>query len=330
VIDASAPVRICDIGGWTDTWFGGPGRVVNIAAGPGVRVAITSAGGPDPVQLDLRDFGARYPITPGAARVPRFPLVEAAIDGYAAGLDTPVEVTVSSAVPPGSGTGTSAAVAVAAVGALAAATGRTLSPTQVAHAAHQLEVDVLGAESGIQDQLCAALGGISHLSIEAYPDTTVERLDAWTDLAPLLTVIYLGRAHRSSDVHRQVIERVLSGQRGPLEELRTAAAAARGAVLAKDIGALGRAMVDNTAAQVALHPALVGADAVAVIDAARECGAIGWKVNGAGGDGGSITLLSATPAAKTDLDSAVTALDPRFGVLALTPSTDGLVVRGAI
>ena len=29
----------------------------------------------------------------------------------------------------------------------------------------------------------------------------------------------------------------------------------------------------------------------AVIDAARRCGAIGWKLNGAGGDGGSLTLF---------------------------------------
>jgi D-glycero-alpha-D-manno-heptose-7-phosphate kinase len=50
-------------------------------------------------------------------------------------------------------------------------------------------------------------------------------------------------------------------------------------------------MAANTAAQAELHPELVGADARAVIDTARECGALGWKVNGAGGDGGSVTLL---------------------------------------
>ena len=34
MITASAPVRVCDNGGWTDTWFGGPGRVLNIAVSP--------------------------------------------------------------------------------------------------------------------------------------------------------------------------------------------------------------------------------------------------------------------------------------------------------
>ena len=51
------------------------------------------------------------------------------------------------------------------------------------------------------------------------------------------------------------------------------------------------ALMANTAAQRALHPSLVCADAERVIAAAREAGALGWKVNGAGGEGGSVTVL---------------------------------------
>ena len=50
-------------------------------------------------------------------------------------------------------------------------------------------------------------------------------------------------------------------------------------------------MIDNTEAQGRLHPALVGAEARQVIEIARAHGALGWKVNGAGGEGGSLTLL---------------------------------------
>ena len=35
---ATAPVRIADVGGWTDTWFGSPGHVCHLAVGPGVTV----------------------------------------------------------------------------------------------------------------------------------------------------------------------------------------------------------------------------------------------------------------------------------------------------
>ena len=50
-------------------------------------------------------------------------------------------------------------------------------------------------------------------------------------------------------------------------------------------------MVANTEAQGRLHPDLISADAQRVIEIAREHGALGWKVNGAGGEGGSLTLL---------------------------------------
>jgi D-glycero-alpha-D-manno-heptose-7-phosphate kinase len=50
-------------------------------------------------------------------------------------------------------------------------------------------------------------------------------------------------------------------------------------------------MVENTDAQGRLHPALVNADAARIIEIARAHGALGWKVNGAGGEGGSLTLL---------------------------------------
>ena len=89
---------------------------------------------------------------------------------------------------------------------VAAARSEQWSACDVAYAAHQLEVGVAGTESGIQDHLSAAFGGISYLEVEPYPEATVRTLPAWAELGPLLTLIFLGRAHDSSEVHRQVIE----------------------------------------------------------------------------------------------------------------------------
>jgi D-glycero-alpha-D-manno-heptose-7-phosphate kinase len=55
-----------------------------------------------------------------------------------------------------------------------------------------------------------------------------------------------------------------------------------------------RAMIENTEAQERLHSDLVSRDARRVIEVAKEHGALGWKVNGAGGDGGSLTILTGT------------------------------------
>jgi D-glycero-alpha-D-manno-heptose-7-phosphate kinase len=50
-------------------------------------------------------------------------------------------------------------------------------------------------------------------------------------------------------------------------------------------------MIENTKAQGRLHSALISPEAAQVIEIAKAHGALGWKVNGAGGDGGSVTLL---------------------------------------
>ena len=325
-ITASAPVRVCDHGGWTDTWFGGPGRVLNVAVAPGVEVSITAAPGPGGVVLDLRTFGERYRVLPDRVRRGRHRLVEAAIDAFPPPEGLAVTVTVSSAVPAGCGTGTSAAVTVALVGALAALRGQDVSPREAAAAAHRIEVEVLGRESGIQDQLAAALGGINFMEIDHYPDAEVIPLPAWDELGQLLSVVYLGRAHDSSAVHRQVIEDARK-RRSVFDRLRDAAAAARDAVLARDLAGFGRAMMANTEAQRDLHPALIGSDAARIIASASAAGCLGWKVNGAGGEGGSITVLSATPDGRTDLERRVAALGGGYRVLPLRPSAAGLDVR---
>ena len=323
-------MRICDNGGWTDTWFGAPGRVLNIAVNPGVEVSMRVTTGEHGVMLHVENSGDRYAIVPGASRVARHPLLEAAIDELAPPDDLGLEVSVRSAIPAGCGTGTSAAVAVGLLGGLAAVRSEQPSPRELAYAAHRLEVDVLGLQSGIQDQLSAVFGGINYVEIEPYPEAVVRTLPAWEELSCRLTLLFVGRAHDSSSVHRQVIEHVARHGSGPFALLRDAAVAARDAVLAQDLQAFGQAMIANTEAQKSLHPDLVGEEARRVIECARLQGALGWKVNGAGGDGGSVTMLSATRDAKDTLERRLARLDTRYQLLPLRISAVGLQVRGSI
>ncbi len=330
LIETSAPVRICDIGGWTDTWFGGPGRILNIAVTPGVEISIRTTEGTDRVEFDVATFGDRYSIVPRAPRVARHRLLEAAIDTFPPPKGLALEISVRSGVPAGCGAGTSAAVAVALLGALAALRLEQRSPRDIAYAAHRVEVDILGVQSGIQDQLSAAFGGINYLEVETYPEAGVYPLPSWEDLSYRLTLVFLGRAHDSSAVHRNVIKDVASRGSGAFSRLRDAAVAARDAFHARDLDAFGRAMIANTEAQVSLHPAIVGVDARRVIEFAAASGALGWKVNGAGGDGGSITILSTTPETKETLEHRVTGLHKRYRVLPIQVSTVGLDVRRAL
>jgi len=86
-------------------------------------------------------------------------------------------------------------------------------------------------------------------------------------------------------------------------------------------------MADNTAAQADLHQALVNAEARELIALAQEHGAIGWKVNGAGGDGGSITLLCGESAsARRSLLRTITQSNPLFQQIPIYLSRFGLRV----
>lgn len=303
VINSTAPVRVCDNGGWTDTWFAGHGKVFNIAVRPYVEVQLEvrrRVGDGPRVFVNAENLrGAR------GEEARREPLIEAAIGRVGVPDGLALTVSVFSEAPVGASTGTSASLTVALLGALDRLTPGRMSPREVAYLAHSVETDALGRQSGIQDQLCAAHGGVNYIEIDAYPHARVTPVAApaevlW-ELERRLALIYLGKSHCSSDVHERVIEG-LAGS-GPeckqLEDLRRAAEASRDALTAGDFRALGRAMVENTEAQGRLHPEVIGRDAARVIDIARRHGAQGWKVNGAGGAGGSVTILGGPSSSRT-------------------------------
>ena len=313
-IRSSAPIRICDTGGWTDTWFAGSGAVFSIAVAPRVEVRVDVADGTG-VEL-------RTPDAPGP-----HPLLEAAIAAAAVPDDVRVRVEVRAGVPAGAGTGTSAAVVVALLAALDRLTPGVATPMALARAAHRVETERLGLESGVQDQLASAVGGVNLFEVR-YPEATVHpvRLTADTsaELERRLVLVFLGRPHHSSAVHREVIEalRVDDGEPAAFGALRDAARRSAAACAAGDLDALGRAMVDNHEAQRALHPGLISADADAVVAAARAAGAVGWKVNGAGGDGGSLTVL----AGPGPDDPGLVAAALGSGVIPVTLDTKGVEV----
>lgn len=336
-VTAAAPVRVCDIGGWTDTWFSRHGKVFNIAVSPGVevRLRILEAGSiPHRVALEVANFGDLYAFEPGQAPG-RHPLLEAVIDDTGVPDGIAVEIRVASDMPAGSSTGTSAAVAVALIGALEAlAPGPPRSPLEVAQAAHRVEVERLGLQSGVQDQLCAGFGGVNFIEIDPYPVATRSGLSvpasALRDLEARLVLLHLGREHRSSEVHERVIARLVrEGEDSPaLEELRACAMVAREAALAGDLDELGRAMIRNTDAQGRLHEELVSAQAHAVIDIAASHGASGWKVNGAGGEGGSLSVLCGPdPERRRTMERALLAADPALRVIPTCIRQEGLRVR---
>ena len=334
IINAVAPIRICDNGGWTDTWFAEYGKIFNIGVYPYAEVQIEVF----PIDaLETRvviyaeNYGERYGMDFLNEGWDRHPLLEAAIELMGVPDNLSFRVTIFSEAPGGASTGTSAAVTVAMIGALDRLTPSKLTPHEVAYKAHSVEVDMLGQQSGIQDQLCSAYGGINFIDMFDYPHSSVSQLQVpnttWWELERRLALIYLGKSHQSSDVHVKVIRDLEDA--GPdcpeLEDLRQTAVPSRDAIYAGDFEALGRAMVMNTEAQARLHPYLISSDAAKIIEIAQEHNAVGWKVNGAGGEGGSVTLLcDDLSSVKRRMIRAIESEDPLYQNIPIYLSRYGL------
>jgi D-glycero-alpha-D-manno-heptose-7-phosphate kinase len=336
VITATAPIRICDNGGWTDTWYARRGKVFNIAVRPRVVVQVVAfAHGvlDSPVVINAESYGIRYAPNLDAPEWGAHPLIEASLRAIAPPDDVDVEITIRSRAPAGASTGTSAAVVVALLGALDRLAGGCRTAHQIAVDAHAIETVWLAGQSGVQDQLCSAYGGVNFIEIVDYPHAVVSPLHLTDqirfELQRRLVLIYLGRPHRSSAVHEHVLRDFarLGLNGGPLDTLREAAEDARDALTRGNLDALGRSMRKNTDAQAQLHPDIVSPAAWRVIEIAQAHGAAGWKVNGAGGDGGSITVLSAAAAgAKRAMIRAIEQKNADWTRIPIVISRQGLKV----
>jgi D-glycero-alpha-D-manno-heptose-7-phosphate kinase len=336
VINSVAPIRICDNGGWTDTWFAGYGRIFNIAVYPYAEVQIDvfpSRNRKDRIVIYAENFGERYVVDRDRKAWDRHPLLEASIEFMKIPRDMAFEVTIFSEAPSGGSTGTSAAVTVALIGALDCLTPGRLTPHEVALAAQRIETEILKQQCGIQDQLCSAYGGINYIEMFKYPHASVSSIivpnSIWWELERRLVLIYLGKSHSSSQIHEMVIREL--EQAGPdspkLEALRQTAPRSRDAIYSGDFKALGQAMIDNTKAQRRLHPKLVSADVDKVIEVAKSHHVLGWKVNGAGGEGGSLTLLCGDQSCeKRSMIKAIVGIDPLFRNVPIYLSRQGLRV----
>jgi D-glycero-alpha-D-manno-heptose-7-phosphate kinase len=304
IIHARAPLRINDIGGWTDTWFARRGQVLNLAVGPPVEVQIKVARreavrrGEPKVLIHAENYGQTFRVDPTRPSAALHPLLQMAVQSLPLSGPLNLDVRIHSPVPAGISTGTSASVCVALLGALDFLRGGRLGPAGLAKLAHRVEAGKLGWQSGIQDQICAAYGGICFIDVRAYPKARVKRIlpdrAVLGELERRLCLVYLGRPHSSSDIHESVIARLEKegGRSEALDRLSGLAARGRSALLKGDLEAYGGIMIENNEAQRALHPMLVSERADRVIATARKLGASGWKVNGAGGKGGSLTILA--------------------------------------
>jgi len=305
-VSAVAPIRICDIGGWTDTWFAKRGTIFNIAVYPYVEVQLSEKPRSEEasISVNLENYNWSYVVDPGNISYGPHPLIDAAIDSVGLASNSSLDVNIFSLAPPGASTGTSAAVTVALIAALSSFAGNRLTPYEIASLAHSVETEKLHLQCGIQDQMSSAFGGINFIQMHQFPHASVSPVNIsnalWWELESRLSLVYIGTPHSSSEIHKKVIAELGdNADTDPrLEKLRLLAVEAKQAVLRGDFVGLGKTMDLNTDVQRQLHEGLVCPQFDKAIETARRFDVLGCKVNGAGGDGGSITILGSGEAVK--------------------------------
>jgi D-glycero-alpha-D-manno-heptose-7-phosphate kinase len=293
MILSKAPVRILDIGGWTDTWFYPNGAVFNVCIDRYTytkieenqvnKTRIIAENLNQQIEIDnLNDIMYNGTLDLLKAALKRLK-VQSAIDIY-----------VKAEVPPGCGTGTSASVAVSLISALSYFLGKKITRYEIARLAHQLEIEELHLESGVQDQFAAAFGGINFMEIQ-YPDIINRKISISEKKKQLLEnqliLVYLG-TRSSSEMHKAVIQSYLNNNRkiiAAFETMKNCAYEMKKAI-ESDLSDIGLIMNTNWDAQKILHSLMSNPIIDKVEKIANSNNALGFKCNGAGGGGSAVIL----------------------------------------
>jgi len=295
MICSKAPVRICDIGGWTDTWFFPRGAVFNICVDLYNFVRIVEHD-EQKINIISENLGLRTEITDykNIEYDGTLDLLKAAVKRMQ--IQKGIDIIINAKAPPGCGTGTSASVAVALIAALSHLSQKRVSPKIIAELAHKLEIEELKLESGVQDQYAAALGGINFMevdypSVKTYPVQIDEK--KIFELENQLILVYLS-SRSSNEMHKAVIKNFEKGDKSTLESfeiMKKCAYKIYNSFGIKSLEEIGEIMNENWEAQKKLHKLMVNPIIKRVESIAKEYGAVGFKINGAGG-GGSATVLA--------------------------------------
>ena len=335
LVHARSPLRINDIGGWTDTWFAREGWVLNLAVAPPVEVQVKTSenatGRKKRVLVHAENYGQSFWLNPEKPSRFLHPLLQNVIARMPFPEHLQLDIRLFSPVPAGISIGTSASVCLALLGALSFLKEHKLALGELISLAHQIETKDLKQQSGIQDQICAAYGGICFIHMLRYPRARVESVKLkpkiWNELGRRICLIYLGRPHLSSAIHEQVIARLerKGPEWGALERMKQLPAQAKAFLLEGDLESYGEVMRENNECQRSLFSTLISREADAVIAVAQKHGASGWKVNGAGGRGGSLTILAnRDDGVKRRMLQAIAALGKGIRPLAASLSATGL------
>lgn len=204
-----------------------------------------------------------------------------------------VEITTMGDIPAGSGLGSSSAVTVGSLQAMYSYLHETVLPQQLADEACEIEVDILKKPMGKQDQFISAFGGLR--MIEFQPDGCVkcERVDIPPAIeqrfSESLMLFFTGVTRSSSTILEEQNQKTRNNH-AALREIKKLPYIAREYLCEGNLEAFGRLLDESWAIKKQLASQISNSRIEEYYQKAKEAGAWGGKIAGAGG-GGFLLLL---------------------------------------
>ena len=228
------------------------------------------------------------------------------------GFKNPVDMFLASEIPPGTGLGSSAGVCVCVLKALTTYRNEGISKHRLAELSFQIARKTLGKPVGKQDEYASAFGGLNYISFQTDGTTTVEPLtlpaDLMTEFQSSLMLFFTGLSHHSWSILQEQ-ERTAKAPSGrgvdSLHEIRAFADEVRDALKAGDLSAFGDLLHRGWEAKKRISDKISNPDIDRMYALARENGALGGKITGAGG--GGFLLLFCPPESKKKVREALLA-----------------------
>jgi D-glycero-alpha-D-manno-heptose-7-phosphate kinase len=295
LIRAKAPLRISFAGGGTDVppFPAREGGLVLNATINRYAYGTLRSREDRGITIHSHDYGSWVELAPDETPVldGKLDLAKAAIRRLSGTEQMGFDLLLHSNAPPGSGLGSSSAMMVALIGVLTEFRHVPATDYEIAELAHSIERDELGISGGRQDQYAATFGGFNF--IELHGDHVVVNplrvaRDIVLELEYNLLLCYTGTTRRSDHIIEDQMGRYERGDQEATAGLlaqKELALQMKNALLQRRLGEFGDLLDAAWQAKKRMSSRISNSRIDELYDAAREAGAMGGKVTGAGGGG---------------------------------------------
>lgn len=211
------------------------------------------------------------------------------------GVDRGVEITLLSDIPSsGSGLGSSSSFTVGLLNALHMYNGEQVTAETLAREACEIEINRLRKPIGKQDQYIAAYGGFRSFRFNPDESVDVRRIDMpgdrYRELDDRLRLYFTGQTRQADKILSEQKSNTDDKER-QLTRIKRLGESLEGAMMAGEHERLGEVLHENWELKRQLASGITSPDIETMYERARQGGATGGKICGAGGGGFLLTYF---------------------------------------